>query len=310
MTAPRNGIDANAREAGIVTAAQRRHYDVELEGGGRLACVLKGRSTQIAVGDRVKVARVSGGGVIESVAPRVNLVYRSDAFRQKLLAASVTQIMGVVAPDLTLDEELIHRWMIAAESLPCRFVVVANKSDLPGFAALRERLAPVAALGYTVVEMSAQHDPTPALRWLADMHTVLVGQSGMGKSTLINALVPGAEARTTDVSASLQAGRHTTTSTTLYRLPALGKDAWIVDSPGMKAFGLAHLDPDHIAAAFAEVRPLLGQCRFRNCRHDQEPGCAVLAAVEDGRIAPHRLALLHSLMSEAKGARDPALGGR
>jgi ribosome biogenesis GTPase len=310
LTAPRHRGDAPAREAGIVTAAQRRHYDVELEGGGVLACVLKGRSTQIAVGDRVEVTRVSGGGVIESVAPRTNLVYRSDAFRQKLLAANVTQIMGVVAPDLTLDEELIHRWMIAAEALPCRFVVVANKTDLPDFDTLRERLAPVAALGYTVVEMSAQHDATPVLRWLANMHTVLVGQSGMGKSTLINALVPGAGARTTDVSTSLQTGRHTTTSTALYRLPTLGADAWIVDSPGMKAFGLAHLDPDRIAASFVEVRPLLGHCRFRNCRHDREPGCVVQEAVAAGRIAPHRIALLHSLMADAKGARDPALGNR
>ena len=302
--------EAGARETGLVTAANRRHFDVETSGGNTLACVVKGRSTQIAVGDRVEIARVTGGGVIESVGPRTNLAYRSDAFRQKLLAANVTQIVGVVAPELTLDEELIHRWMIAAESLPCRFVVVANKADLPGFAALRARLAPVAALGYPVIELAALQDAAPVLPWLTGMHTVLVGQSGMGKSTLINALVPDAAARTTDVSASLQTGRHTTTATTLYRLPGLGDDAWIVDSPGMKAFGLAHLDPTDIAAAFVEVRPLLGTCRFRNCRHDQEPGCAVQAAVDDGRIAPHRLALLHALMHDAEGARDPALGNR
>lgn len=298
------------RETGLVTAANRRHYDVETSGSDTLACVVKGRSAQIAVGDRVEIARVTGGGVIEAVAPRTNLVYRSDAFRQKLLAANVTQIVGVVAPELTLDEELIHRWMIAAEALGCRFVVVANKADLPGFATLRSRLAPVVALGYPVVEMAALENATPLLPWLADMHTVLVGQSGMGKSTLINAVAPGAGARTTDVSASLQTGRHTTTSTTLYRLPTLGTDAWIVDSPGMKAFGLAHLVPEDIAAAFVELRPLLGTCRFRNCRHDQEPGCAVQAAVDDGRIAPHRLALLHALLREAEGARDPALGSR
>ena len=198
--------EAGAREAGLVTAANRRHFDVETPGGNTLACVVKGRSTQIAVGDRVEIARVTGGGVIESVGPRTNLAYRSDAFRQKLLAANVTQIVGVVAPELTLDEELIHRWMIAAESLPCRFVVVANKADLPGFAALRARLAPVAGLGYPVIEVAALQDAAPVLPWLAGMHTVLVGQSGMGKSTLINALVPGAAARTTDVSESLQTG--------------------------------------------------------------------------------------------------------
>ena len=141
------------------------------------------------------------------------------------------------------------------------------------------------------------------LPWLADRHTVLVGQSGMGKSTLINALLPDADVRTTEVSDALGTGRHTTTSTTLYPLPALGRDTWIVDSPGMKAFGLAHLDPDGVAHAFVELRPLLGHCRFRDCRHDREPGCAVIAAVDAGTVAPHRVALLHALLGESASMR-------
>ena len=290
-------------QTGLVIAAYRRHFDIALPDGEHVACVLKGRSLQIAVGDQVEIRRSADGGAIEAVAGRSNLIYRSDAFKEKLLAANVTQIAGVVAPDLALDEELINRWMIAAEAADCRFVLFANKTDLPEFAALRRRLAPFAALGYPIVEFAAIREAAPALPWLKDRHTVLVGQSGMGKSTLINALLPDAAVRTTEISTSLQTGRHTTTSTTLYPLPGLGQDTWIVDSPGMKAFGLAHLEPSRIAEAFVELRPFLGHCRFRDCRHDEEPGCAVTAAVAAGRVAPHRLALLHTLLGEANYAR-------
>jgi ribosome biogenesis GTPase len=285
---------------GLVVAAYRRHYDVELDGGARVACVQKGRSLRIAVGDRVQVARAREGDVITGVEPRANLVFRSDAFKEKLLAANVTQVAAVVAPDVALDEDLLNRWMVAAEAAQCRFVVLANKADLPSFAALRARLAPYEALGYAVVPLSAKRDLAAVRPWLAGQHTVLVGQSGMGKSTLINALVPGAAARTTLVSEALKSGRHTTTSSTLYALPDLGSDTWIVDSPGMKVFGLAHVDVDGLAHAFVEMRPYLGRCRFRDCRHDAEPDCAVTAGVAAGRIAPHRLALLHTLLSENK----------
>ena len=128
--------------SGLVVATYRRHYDIALDDGEHVACVLKGRSLQIAVGDRVEIQRTADGGAIQAISPRTNLIYRSDAFKEKLLAANVTQIAGVVAPDLTLDEELINRWMIAAEAADCRFVLFANKTDLPEFAEFRRRLAP------------------------------------------------------------------------------------------------------------------------------------------------------------------------
>jgi ribosome biogenesis GTPase / thiamine phosphate phosphatase len=306
LTHSRGNISTGDTLRGLVVATYRRHYAVTLPSGETLECVQKGRSMQIACGDNVELVRMAGGGAIESVATRSSLLYRSDAFREKLIAANVTQIVGVVAPGIGLDEELINRWMIAAESQSCRFVLAANKSDLPQYAALLERLAPFARLGYSVIQLSAVRDPAPLVTWLAGQRTVLVGQSGMGKSTIVNALIPDAAIRVSETSAALATGRHTTTATTLYPLPRLSPETWIVDSPGMKAFGLAHLDPVAIAEAFIELRPLLGHCRFRDCRHDAEPGCAIQDAVKRGLVAPHRLDLLHSMIREARAVRDPA----
>ena len=294
-----------ALREGLVVACRRRNFSVALPDGEVVDCVLKGRGTTLACGDRVHIARTAGGGVIESVSPRTSLFHRSDAFREKLIAANVTQVCGVAAPGLSLDEELIHRWTIAAEAQECRFVLAANKSDLPGFDALMARLEPFARLGYPIVELAATVDASPLLPWLTGHYTALIGQSGMGKSTILNAIAPDARAKTAEVSEALAAGRHTTSNSTLYLLPAARGNGWIVDSPGLKAFGLAHIAPKAIAHAFVELRPFLGQCRFRDCRHLNEPGCAVHDAVENGHMAPHRLALLHELVAASASARTP-----
>jgi len=286
-------------EVGLVVAAFRRHFAVRLDGGEIVKCILKGRKTVVACGDRVRIKRIAGGAAIEAVEPRSSLLYRSDAFREKVVAANVTQVIGVVAHDIAIDEGLLNRWIVATELDGCRFVLCANKADLPGFDALRVRLAPYRALGYTVVECAAKQSAEPLRSIVEGERSVLIGQSGMGKSTLVNALSPALAARVGEVSASLHAGRHTTSAAMLYRLDALGVDGWVVDSPGMKQFGLAHVTPDALEQAFVEMRPLLGHCRFRDCRHFREPGCAVRAAVDDGRVAAFRLDLLHALQREA-----------
>jgi ribosome biogenesis GTPase len=156
-------------------------------------------------------------------------------------------------------------------------------------------LAPYEALGYTVLRLCA-HDNADALRpYLAGHTSVLVGQSGMGKSTLTNALIPGANAPTREISEALDSGKHTTTHATLYRLDT---DSALIDSPGLQEFGLRHLTPEAIEHAFPELRVLRGQCRFRNCRHDREPDCAVHAALKSGAIAKRRFAAFRSLCAE------------
>jgi len=295
----------SSAEAGLVIAAFRRHFAVRLDGGEVVKCILKGRKTVVACGDRVRIKRIAGGAAIESVEPRSTLLYRSDAFREKVVAANVTQVIGVVAHDIAIDEGLLNRWIVASELDGCRFVVVANKADLPGFDALRARLAPYRALGYTVVECAAKQSAEPLRSIVEGERSVLIGQSGMGKSTILNALVPDAGARVGEVSAALGGGRHTTSETTLYAL-AGSRGGWLVDSPGMKVFGIGHADLTRLPEAFVEMRPLIGHCRFRDCRHDREPGCAIRAAADDGRIAPQRLALFHALRREAESTQGPS----
>jgi ribosome biogenesis GTPase len=301
--APEPRAVAAGRRPGVVVATFRRHYIVELDDGERVDCLLKGRAMTLACGDAVQVRRIAGGGAVEAVDPRTSLFYRSDAFREKLIAANVTQVLGVVAPDVSIDEHLLNRWIVAAEAERCRFLLIANKSDLPDFAALTRRLAPYARLGYRIVELSARLHADALLPWLAGEHSVLIGQSGMGKSTILNAVDPAAAAPTNAVSSALVAGRHTTSSTRLFRLPAGG---WLVDSPGMSVFGLAHYPRETLEHAFVELRALAGQCRFRDCMHDREPGCAVQAARAAGAIAPQRVALLQALIRESAAAHDPA----
>jgi ribosome biogenesis GTPase len=293
------------RAQGTVVAAYRRHWAVRTDDGSSVNCVLKGRGATIAAGDRVTIAVVAGGGVVEEVLPRRNLVYRSDAFKEKLIAANVTLVVGVVAPDLAVDLELLDRWSVAAEAEGCGFLVCANKADHPEFAALLPRLAPWQRLGYEVMPLSAKRDVRPLRERLLGEHAVMVGQSGMGKSTILNALVPGTAARVAEVSVALGSGRHTTTESSLHLLPDDPRGGWVVDSPGMTQFALAHLDPAAIPEAFVELRPFLGHCRFRDCRHDREPDCAVRAAVERGEIAPHRVALMHAMIAESRRVRDP-----
>jgi ribosome biogenesis GTPase len=172
---------------------------------------------------------------------------------------------------------------------------VLNKTDLPQSAATLEFLELYRALGYRVLALSAKHDVRPLRALLQDQVSVLVGQSGMGKSTIINQLLPDAAARTDEISRAARAGRHTTTQAQLYHLDATSH---IIDSPGMQEFGLHHLDLDEVVHAFVEFRPFIGECRFRDCRHLGEPDCAIALARDAQRISERRLAGYRVLAQE------------
>ncbi len=301
---------------GVVTAAFGRHYEVDLSGDPAdpqtpslqlLHCYPRGKRSAYACGDVVEVTRTAPDqGVIARLQPRGSLLWRSDAFREKLIASNLSQVVVVVATEPGFSDLLISRCIAAAESQHLETLIVLNKADLPDkLPAAREALAPFARLGYPIVELSA-HAGVDALRpLLAGHRSILVGQSGMGKSTLTNALVPEARAATREISAVLDSGKHTTTLTRLYRLDGGG---WLIDSPGLQAFGLAHLDPAELPLQFVEFHDHLGRCRFRDCRHDAEPGCALRAAVDAGAVEARRFEHFRLIRAEIQEARRQAQG--
>jgi ribosome biogenesis GTPase len=284
-----------------IIAAHGRHYLAQA-GALRLQCVTRGKKTNVAVGDVVTLQMTSADqGVIESIAERKTLLYRSDQYKSKLLAANVTQIFIVVATEPGFADDLISRSLVAADAAGISAHIILNKTDVTAsLAKTRERLQPYAALGYPVHEVSARALPEAACATLAPLlaghSSILIGQSGMGKSSLINLLVPDADIATREISAALDTGKHTTTFTRLYQT---GEDTAIIDSPGFQEFGLYHLSEGMLERAFREFGPYLGGCKFYNCRHLIEPSCAVLAAVEAGKITRMRHTLYGQLLHES-----------
>ncbi len=286
--------------AGQVIAAHGRHYMVETGDGHCYACFPRGKKSAVACGDRVMFARTAEEqGVIAAVDPRSTLFSRSAAHRQKLIAANVSQLAIVVAAEPSFSEELINRCLVAAEYQGMRSLILLNKCDLKQAAqAALARLDPYSGAGYRVIQLSALEGAESLRPLLARESTVLVGQSGMGKSTIINALLPDSRIATREISVFLASGRHTTTHARLYRLSV---DSTLIDCPGLQEFGLHHLSQQEIEAGFVEFRAFLGQCRFQDCRHMSEPGCALARAVAAGAIHPRRLDMFRRICRAETG---------
>ncbi|MEO7493787.1 MAG: ribosome small subunit-dependent GTPase A [Massilia sp.] len=286
---------------GIVIAAHGRHYLADVD-GRKIQCVTRGKKTNVAVGDVVNLAMTSGDqAVIESIAERKTLLYRSDQYKSKLLAANLTRLFIVVATEPGFADDLISRSLVAAEAAGIEAHIILNKTDVAALLPkARERLLTYTSLGYPLHEVSAKKDPAHAVATLMPLlegqSSIFIGQSGMGKSSLINLLVPDADIAVREISAALDTGKHTTTFTRLYGL----KDgASIIDSPGFQEFGLYHLSEGMLERAFVEFEPYLGGCKFYNCRHLIEPQCAILTAVQEGKIARFRHTLYGQLLHES-----------
>jgi ribosome biogenesis GTPase len=240
-------------------------------------------------------------GVVTAIEPRRTVLSRPGyGGRIRALAANLSQIVIVFAPEPPPAGDLIDQYLIAAETLNVNALLVCNKADQLATDAgrmLLDELAHYQHLGYALLCLSAREPAglTPLIEPLCHHTSILVGQSGVGKSSLIQALLPDQPIQIGRLSRATGLGRHTTSAATCYRLPGGG---YLIDSPGVRSFRLPPLDRAGLERGFREFRPYLGRCRFNDCRHAHEPGCALQAAVVAGKIAAERMQVFQRLLSQ------------
>lgn len=279
-----------------IVASFGRRYRVRTKTGRIFDATTRKKRVDFACGDIVHITPLNAEqAVIEDFLPRTSLLYRQDAFKSKLIAANVTQLLVVLAAVPSPNEALLQRALLAAEAAEIKAVIVLNKADLQASAIWAERLAFYTALGYPLLTLSALQNVDALRPVLRGQVSIFLGQSGMGKSTLTNALLGRDSARVGEISTALDSGRHTTTHACLYDLD---DGTRLIDSPGLQAFGLHHLQAAHLVSYFPDMRAWAGQCRFHNCSHRKEPGCAFKAAAAAGKIKPERLLFLQNMTDE------------
>jgi len=292
-------------DRGLVVGSHGRHVVVETPEGERLICHPRGKKNQAVVGDRVLWQGSHDEGTVEKIEELHNLFYRQDEIRTKSFAANLDQVLILIAAEPEFSEMQLTRALIAAEAAGIAPMIALNKSDLvEPFERAWARLLAYQKMHYGVMplslRLSGEVDREHLMRHLQGKTTLVLGPSGAGKSTLINLLVPGALAETNEISKALNSGKHTTTTTTWYWVDGERTTA-LIDSPGFQEFGLHHIEPTQLPSLMPDLRQHLGECRFYNCTHLHEPGCAVMAAVGtdgEGAVTPNRHRLYGELFAE------------
>ncbi len=279
-------------QEGLVTAHFGTQIEVEGHDGERSRCHLRANLESLVTGDRVVWCAGDPTGVVVARQPRASELLRPDPHGDmKTVAANIDQIVIVIAPLPEPHANLVDRYLVAAEAVGIEPLILLNKSDLLQDERAQQidtLLAPYPELGYRVLRASCKQD-----QGLESLHleltgkvSVFVGQSGVGKSSLVNELLPGTDARVGALSEQRGKGTHTTTTAELFHMPRGGS---LIDSPGIREFGLWHMARPDVEQGFREFRPLLGHCKFRDCQHEQEPGCALQQALESGEVSQRRM---------------------
>lgn len=276
---------------GLVIKRFSRHAQIEDATGARIQCSIRPTLDTLVAGDRVVwQAEGHGQGVVVSRYPRKSVLGRPDKHGQlRPIAANITQAMIVVAPKPEISWSLLDSYLVMAEYLNLQSCIVLNKTDLASEKLKHELVTHYAALDYNILFTGRdQHEGYEQLETALDNHvSVFVGQSGVGKSSLIAQMLPQESSRIQvgDISIKSELGCHTTSNSCFYHLPSGGA---LIDSPGVREFGLWHMPATEIAKGFREFKPFLSECKFRNCNHRDTPGCALLEAVKNKSITRQR----------------------